>query len=111
MSSACGVYTQSRAGRRSGRARVTVTVPLFVVSAVLVAVMVTFAGAGYGVMYSPAKLSVPGLRLPQERQLSAQVTALLKLPVPVTVAVNCCCVPIIAVLGETETEVTMPGWL
>jgi hypothetical protein len=36
-----------------------------------------------------------------------QVTVVAKLPVPVTVAVNCCWVPMVAVVGVTVIEVTV----
>ncbi len=39
-----------------------------------------------------------------EPQLADQLTAGLKLPVPVTVAVNCCVAPEASVTGDGETE-------
>ena len=53
------------------------------------------------------EVSVPGLRLLPEGAARVQVTPLLKLPVPATVAVNCNWVPMVAVagLGVTLTEV------
>jgi hypothetical protein len=50
---------------------------------------------------------VPGLKMLFGGADTDQVTALLKLPVPETTGVNCCCAPIIVVagLGITETVV------
>jgi hypothetical protein len=52
-------------------------------------------------------LSVPGLKLLPEGPANDQVTPVLKLPVPATVAVNWTCVPMVAVagLGVTVTDV------
>jgi hypothetical protein len=44
---------------------------------------------------------VPGLSVLPVGAATDQVTPLLKLPVPVTVAVNCTCVPMMAVFGVT----------
>jgi hypothetical protein len=54
--------------------RVTVALPLLLVSWVLVAVTVTVGGAGYGVVYRPLELSVPGLRELPEGPASDHVT-------------------------------------
>jgi hypothetical protein len=40
-----------------------------------------------------------------EGPVTDQVTVVAKLPVPVTVAVNCCSVPMVAALGVTVIEV------
>jgi hypothetical protein len=47
------------------------------------------------------------LRLPHNGQLSAQVTPLLYPPVPVTVAVNCAWLPMVAVVGVTVMDVIL----
>jgi hypothetical protein len=75
------------------------------VSCVLVAVTVTVAGAGNGLSYSPVALIDPALSPAHDAQLTAHVTVVLKLPVPCTFAVNCCCVPIVAVFGVTVIDV------
>jgi hypothetical protein len=89
----------------AGELSVTVTLPLAAVSCVLVAVTVTVAGAGYGVSYRPDELIDPALRPVHDVQVTDHVTVVLKLPVPCTFAVNCCCVPIVAVLGVTVIDV------
>src|SRR6185437_10181262 len=105
----CVLYAAStvRAGPAAvaGVLRVTVTLPLMVVSDALVAVTVTVAGAGYGVSYIPVELMVPALRPLHEEQLTDQMTSLLNVPVPCTLAVNCCCEPIVAELGVTVIDV------
>jgi hypothetical protein len=66
----------------AARFNATVTLPLIEGVETLVAVTVTVAGAGYGVLYSPVVLMSP--------VVTDQVTAVLKEPVPFTVATNCC---------------------
>ena len=74
----------------AGEFRVTVMLPDLVGSSVLVAVTVTVGGAGYGVVKRPPEVMVPGLKMLFGGEDTAQVTALLKLPVPETTGVNCC---------------------
>lgn len=94
----------------TGGLSVTVALSLTEVSSVLVAVTTTDCGAGYGVLYRPDALSVPGFRPLHDGQLSDQFTDLLKFPVLFTVAVNCGCVPITAEVGDTTIDV-MEVWL
>jgi hypothetical protein len=54
-----------------------VVLPDFVVSPTLVAVTVTVAGAGYGVVYNPAVVIVPGLNELSAGAVTDHVTALL----------------------------------
>ena len=42
-----------------------------------------------------------------EGPVTDQVTVVAKVPVPITVAVNCCWVPMVAVAGVTMIEVTV----
>jgi hypothetical protein len=70
-------------------------VPDFEVSSVLVAVTVTLAAAA-GAVNSPAELMDPPDTL--------QVTAVLKLPVPCTVALHCDVAPVVTVEGEQATD-------
>lgn len=93
----------------AGGCSVTVALPLTLVSPADVAVTVTVAGAGYGVMYSPELLIDPMLPVHPDGPLTAHVTAWLYAPVPLTVAVNCCVVPIVAVEGVTVTPVIVGG--
>lgn len=85
--------------------------PDFVESAMLVAetVAVLGEGAAVGAVYSPAALIVPTTDVPPGVPLTAHETAGLKAPVPVTVAVNCCVVPVCteAEGGLTETDVML----
>ena len=70
---------------------VTCAWPDFVVSATLVAEMVTVFGVGtaVGAVYNPAVLIMPTTEVPPDVPLTAHVTAVLYAPVPVTVAANC----------------------
>lgn len=93
-------------------AAVTVTLadPNFVESACETAVTLTVAGFGTaaGAVYIPPLEMVP-LEAPP---LTLQVTAVFD--VPVTVAVNCCALPVatVAVAGTTETAIVVLGvWL
>jgi hypothetical protein len=61
----------------AGALKVTVALPLTEVFCVLVAVTVTVAGAGYGVLYRPLELIVPGLNVLPEGAATAHVTPLL----------------------------------
>jgi hypothetical protein len=45
------------------------------------------------------------LPVQEEGPVTDQVTVVEKLPVPFTMAVNCCSVPMVAVFGVTVTEV------
>ena len=88
---------------------VTAAVANLLGSACAVAVTVTFGGLGteLGAVYKPFVLIVPQALPEQPVPLMLQVTLVLLLPV--TVAVNCTCCPVVtcAVAGETET--TMLG--
>jgi hypothetical protein len=93
-------------------AAVTVTLadPDFVASACEIAVTVTVAGFGTvaGAVYIPPLEILPFAVPP----LTLQVTAVFD--VPVTVAMNCCVLPVVtvAVAGTTETAIAVPGaWL
>src|SRR5712692_6576914 len=81
--------------------------PLFELSAWLVAVMLAVAGLGSfaGAVYRPALEIVPKVELPPGTPLTFHVAAVFE--VPVTVAVNCCVLPssTFAVEGETLTEI------
>jgi hypothetical protein len=57
------------------------------------------------VSYNPVELMLPALSPEHDEQATDHVTSLLKLPVPWTDAVNCCCVPIVAALGVTVIAV------
>jgi hypothetical protein len=85
----------------TGGSNVTVAVADLVVSAALVALMVTDCCAATlaGAVYSPLLLTVPAPVV----GLIVHVTAVL--PVPVTVAVNCCVPPpyTVAVVGAIVT--------
>lgn len=88
-------------------------VPDLVGSAILVAEIETVFGLGAmpGAVYSPTALTVPTADVPPGVPLTAQVTAVLNAPVPVTMAANCC-VPVSgkdAEVGLTETEVMVGG--
>jgi hypothetical protein len=89
----------------AGGCRLTVALPLTLVSPTDVAVTVTVAGAGYGVMYSPELPIDPMLPVHPDGPLTAHVTEWLYAPVPLTFAVNCCVVPMVAVEGVTVTPV------
>jgi hypothetical protein len=52
---------------------------------------------------------VPGLNVLPVGAATDHVTALLKLPVPVTAAVNCTCVPMVAMFGVTVMAVMAPA--
>jgi len=84
---------------------VAAALPLVTPSATLVAVTVTCGGFGTvaGAVYSPVLLIVPRVEFPPTTPPALQVTAVLV--GPVTVAVNCCCVPAgtEAVAGDTVT--------
>jgi hypothetical protein len=75
---------------------VTVALPLFVLSATLVAVTVTIGGDGTaaGAIYvaplAPLATMVPTVELPPAIPLTLQVTAVEGLPVPVTFAMKTC---------------------
>jgi len=92
-------------------AAVTVTLadPDFVASACEVAVTVTVAGFGTvaGAVYIPPLEMFPFAVPP----LTLQVTAVFD--VPVTVAMNCCVLPVatVAVAGTTETAIVVLVWL
>ena len=77
-------------------------------SCALVAVTVTEAGAGYGDVYRPLDVMVPGLSVLPDGAATDQVTPELVTLEPLTVALNCCVEPIVtgAGLGVTTTEVT-----
>jgi hypothetical protein len=57
------------------------------------------------VVYSPLELIVPGLQALPDGACTDQVTPLLKSPVPVTVAVNCTCAPMVT--GPVGVTVTL----
>jgi nitrate reductase gamma subunit len=75
---------------------VTAALPDIVMSSVLVAVTVTgfVAGTALGAVYRPAPEMVPTVEFPPATPLTLHATAVLKLPVPVTVAAHCEVVPI-----------------
>ncbi len=73
----------------AGGASVTTALPDTEGVATLVATTVTVAGAGYGVSYRPVLLMEPALNALPGGPSTDQVTAVEKLPVPVTFAVNC----------------------
>ena len=56
-------------------------------------------------VYKPLVLIVPALNALPGGPNTDHVTALLKVPVPTTVAVNCTCVPMTAMFGDTSIEV------
>jgi len=89
----------------TGGITVTVALPFFVTSACDVAVTVTVDGVGTaaGAVYKPDALMVPQAPPLQPAPETDHVTA--EFAVPVTVAVNCCCVPVVTltVAGDTET--------
>jgi hypothetical protein len=82
-------------------------------SATLTAVTVTTLGLGTvaGAVYKPVAEIVPTVALPPATLFTAQVTALLKLPVPCTTAANCCVWPTttLTILGVTVTDVIADG--
>jgi hypothetical protein len=86
---------------------VTMAVPDLLGSACDVAVTTTFDGVGTlaGAVYRPDALIVPQPVPLQPAPERLHVTAVLV--VPVTVAVNCCCAPMVtvAVAGETATVI------
>lgn len=86
---------------------VTVAVADFVGSATEVAVTVTCGGLGtaVGAVYKPLDEIVPQALPEQPLPLRVQVTLMLE--VPLTVAVNCCVIPVTtcAVPGETLTTI------
>ena len=92
----------------AGALSVTVTLPDTAVSCTLVAVTVTVVGAGYGVVYSPLAVMVPGLRVLPEGAASVQFTFVFVTPEPFTVAENCTVPPMMAEagFGVTVTELT-----
>jgi hypothetical protein len=73
------------------RLMVTVAVPDFVLSWMLWASTLTLFGLGTvdGALYSPLVVIVPTVAFPPATPLTNQLTAELKLPVPLTVALNC----------------------
>lgn len=97
--------TEVRTG--TGFCSVTVAVPFFVVSAALVAVMVTVFGAGRlaGAVYIPFESIVPVVALPPATEFTDQVTLVFVLPL--TAAANDSFDPtrMVAVAGVTVTEV------
>jgi hypothetical protein len=90
----------------AGAARVTVVLPETLGSVAEVAVMVTVAGAGYGVWYMPVVEMVPASPV----QLAGGVTVQTQLgEVPLLIdAVNCWAPPIVTV-GEFGVTVTVTG--
>lgn len=92
---------------------VTLALPDFELSALLVAVTLTAmddggtGGAVYVAVVAPVATMVPSVALPPEIPFTLHVTELPALPAPVTVAVNACSPPVgtFAVGGETETEI------
>src|SRR5207245_1734142 len=64
-----------------------------------------------GAVYSPVGEMVPTVAVPPGTALTNQCTALLKVPVPCTVAVNCCVWPnpTFAVWGVTRTVLIVGG--
>src|ERR1700722_17120599 len=91
--------------------RVTALVPCCVVSAVLVAVIVTVLGVGraVGAVCSPFASIVPVVALPPATELTDQVTLLFVLPL--TAAANDSLDParMVAVAGVTVTELLPPS--
>jgi len=87
---------------------VTVAVPDFVGSATDVAVTVTNDGLGgvAGAVYKPPVVILPQDGPPQPNPVTLQVTPVLV--DPVTVALNCCCAPVLSstLPGDTLTLTT-----
>ncbi len=85
---------------------VAVAVELLELSARLVAFIVTVAGFGTraGAVYNPLEEIIPTVLLPPATSFTLQVTAVL--PVPVTLALNCCVAPTVklAVVGAIVIE-------
>jgi hypothetical protein len=99
--------------RKPDEAQVIVTLADadFEESATLAAVTVTVVGDGGtgGAVYvaesAPVGVMTPKVELPPEMPLTLQVTAMLGLPVPVTVAVKAC-VPPVGVLADVGNMLT-----
>jgi hypothetical protein len=97
----------------AAHAMVTLALPDFELSAVLVAVTVTVAGDGvaagavYKAVAAPVATIVPTVALPPAIPLTPQVTPATELPAPVTLAVNTCAplVGTLAVPGDTVTTI------
>lgn len=92
---------------------VTLALPDFEVSALLVAVTLTVAGDGgtggavYAAVVAPVATMLPSAALPPEIPFTLHVTEPPALPAPEMLAVNACSPPVgtVAVGGETETEI------
>jgi hypothetical protein len=85
---------------------VTAAPAVFVVSAALTAVTLTFEGVGTpaGAVYSPLEETVPLMEFPPAFPFTSQLTPVLG--VPLTVDVNCCVrdTSTDALPGDTDTE-------
>ena len=79
----------------AGATKVTVALAVATLSALLVAVIVTVAGAGYGVWYNPVGESVPGLSEDPAGALRFHTNDVSL--APVTVTLNCSEFPIVTV--------------
>jgi len=90
---------------------ITLALPAFVGSAVLVAVMVTVDGVGtsvgatYVALVAVIAAMVPETVFPPPTPFTLHVTLVVRFPAPETLAVKTCAPPpgTVAVLGETET--------
>jgi hypothetical protein len=85
---------------------VTAAPAVFVVSAALTAVTLTFEGVGTpaGAVYSPPEETVPLIEFPPATPFTSQLTPVLG--VPLTVELNCCVrdTSTDALAGDTDTE-------
>ncbi|HLK05298.1 MAG TPA: hypothetical protein VKT53_12730 [Candidatus Acidoferrum sp.] len=102
-----GVFGLMATPTGGGAVTVTVAFPVLVVSACEVAVTVTVPPVGTfaGAVYRPVALIVPMLAAPADGLLICHVTAVFA--VPVTVAVNCCVLPVctLGIGGVTDTTI------
>jgi hypothetical protein len=112
----CPSKTLAFAGSREFALQVIVTLalPVFVASAMLVAIIVTLAGEGttagavYVAPWFPFATIVPIVAFPPAIPFTVQVTAVFGFPVPVTVAAKTCAPPAdtVAADGATLTEMS-----
>jgi hypothetical protein len=90
----------------AGAVTVTAAAAVFVVSATLTAVTLTFEGVGTpgGAVYSPLEETVPCVEFPPATPFTSQLTPVFG--VPLTVEINCCVrdTSTDALPGDTDTE-------